>query len=57
MTLNPPKPEHTIYVVLQEYVGAGKRAKSKSLAVYNIPLEDVYEKIKNLFKEAEGNGN
>ncbi len=51
MTLKPPKPKYTTYIVLQEYKGAGKRARSKSLAVYNIPLEDVYEKIKNLFKE------
>ena len=53
MSLNPPKPKFTVYVILQDYVGSGVRAKSRSLAVYNIPLEDVYEKIKNLFKEAK----
>ena len=51
MSLNPPKPKHTVYIVLQNYVGAGKRARSKSLAVYDIPLDEVYEKVKNLFKE------
>ena len=53
MSLKPPKPSFTVYIILQDYVGAGKRAKSRSLSVYNIPLEDVYEKIKNLFQETE----
>ncbi len=51
MTLKPPKPSFTVYIILQDYVGAGKRPRSKSFAVYNIPLEDVHKKIKNLFKE------
>ena len=53
MTLKPPKPKHTIYVVLQEYKGAGIRAKSRSLAVYDKSLDDVYDAIRRTFEEAE----
>jgi len=50
MRLNPPKPKHTIYVVLQEYV-QGKRPRSRSLTVYGVPLDEVYDKIRGIFEE------
>ncbi len=51
MSLKPPKPKYTIYIILQNYVGAGKRARSRSLTVYGVPIDEVYDKIRGIFKE------
>lgn len=50
MTLKP-KPEHTCYVVLQEYLGRGKSGKSRSITVYDLPFEEVYKRIVEAFKQ------
>ena len=51
MSLEAPKPRFTVYVILQEYLGRGRTGKSRSLAVYGIPLEEAYERVKQAFEE------
>lgn len=48
MTLNPPKPSR-IYVVLID--PSTKPKKTKSFTVYDLPLDEVYEKVKGCFEE------
>lgn len=50
VTLKPPKPSR-IYVVLID--PSTKPKKTKSLTVYNISLEDAFERVKGCFAEKQ----